>query len=237
MSDGSEVEISWNGNSSSGWTLGVGSDSATDGEWDRGAPVGGGDRGDPADDCDGSNQCFLTDNEDDNSDVDGGITTLITPAFDATSITDAMFGYCRWYSNNFGGDPNNDSMLIQISNNGGSSWTLLEEVTENAGAWVQKAFLISDYVTPSANMQVQFIARDLGDGSVIEAGIDNIEVFGIVCDDSCAVGDLNCDGAINGGDLGVMLALFGGNAPEGDLNGDGQIDGGDIGILLANWTG
>ena len=237
MTDGFQVEIAWNGNSSTGWSLGATGDSATDGQWDRGAPVGGGDRGDPADDCDGSNQCFLTDNEDDNSDVDGGITTLITPAFDATSITDAMFGYCRWYSNDFGGDPNNDSMLIQISNNGGSSWTLLEEVTQNAGTWVQADFRISDYVSPTNNMRVQFIARDLNDGSVVEAAIDNIEVFGIVCEDTCAVGDFNCDGFIDGSDLGILLGIFGSNNPDGDLNGDGFSDGGDIGYLLAVWTG
>lgn len=50
-------------------------------------------------------------------------------------------------------------------------------------------------------------------------------------------GDLNGDGFVNGADLGLMLAEFGGDPVHADLDGDGDVDGGDMGILLANWTG
>jgi hypothetical protein len=46
--------------------------------------------------------------------------------------------------------------------------------------------------------------------------------------------DLNGDGVVNGADLGILLAAWGGSGP-GDLNGDGTINGADLGILLANW--
>ena len=104
-----------------------------------------------------------------------------TLILDASTIDDPIVSYRRWYSNDFGADPNNDVMPIEISNNGGSSWTLLENVTENAGVWVYREFTISDYVTPSSNMQLRFIAGDLNAGSVVEAGIDELRVGSISC--------------------------------------------------------
>ena len=46
--------------------------------------------------------------------------------------------------------------------------------------------------------------------------------------------DLNNDGVVDGGDLGVLLANWG-QAGSTDLNGDGTTDGGDLGMLLAAW--
>lgn len=46
--------------------------------------------------------------------------------------------------------------------------------------------------------------------------------------------DLNGDGAVNGADLGILLAAWGTNG--GDLDGDGDTDGADLGILLAAWS-
>jgi hypothetical protein len=70
---------------------------------------------------------------------------------------------------------------------------------------------------------------------VIEAGIDNLRVFGIECDDSIP-GDLNGDGQVNGADLGLFLIVWGTSDPAADLDGSGSVGGGDLGILLANWT-
>jgi hypothetical protein len=52
--------------------------------------------------------------------------------------------------------------------------------------------------------------------------------------DSCACPyDLNGDGAVNGGDLALVLA--GWNGTEPDLNGDGVVAGADLAIILAMW--
>ncbi len=55
-----------------------------------------------------------------------------------------------------------------------------------------------------------------------------------VCD--CA-GDLNLDGAVNGADLGLMLAVWGpcGASCAYDLNLDGLVNGADLGLLLSAW--
>ncbi|MCH2161545.1 MAG: hypothetical protein MK085_06685 [Phycisphaerales bacterium] len=236
VNDGYNIAAEWNGNSSDGWTLGLPSDTATDGQWGQGNPAGGGVRGDPADDGDGSGGCFLTDNVSGNSDVDGGITTLVSPVFDATGLEDPLVSYLRWYSNDFGADPNNDVMPIEISNNGGSSWTLLENVTENAGAWVYREFLIDEFVTPTNTMQLRFIAGDLNAGSVVEAGIDNLRIGSIFCknDPVPCPGDLDGSGEVDGGDIGLLLVQFG-NPGSADFDGNGVVDGGDLGLLLVYW--
>ena len=57
--------------------------------------------------------------------------------------------------------------------------------------------------------------------------------------DACeiALGDLNLDGCIDSGDLGLLIALWGiQNPPFGDLNGDGVIAAADLGLLIGNWT-
>jgi len=47
--------------------------------------------------------------------------------------------------------------------------------------------------------------------------------------------DLNGDGVVDGADLGILLANWGGTG-LGDLNGDGIVDGADLGLLLAAWS-
>ena len=164
-----------------GWTV---SGNADDGQWNRGIPAGGGDRGDPPVDADGSGQCYLTDNVDGNSDVDGGSTILTSPILDG-SEPGAILSYSRWYSNDTGGGANQDIFEVEISNNGGSSWTNLETVgpagSETSGGWFEREYLISDVIAPTANMRIRFIASDVGQGSVVEAGVDAIRIESVEC--------------------------------------------------------
>ncbi len=178
------VDVSFDDNfeTNQGWTV---TGNALDGQWERGIPVGGGDRGDPPTDADGSGRCYLTDNAAGNSDVDQGSTILTSPILDG-SAPGAKISYFRWYSNDFGGAPNEDIFVVEISNNGGSTWVNLETVgpdgPETSGGWYDKSFLISDYITPTNNMRVRFNASDLGDGSVVEAGVDGVQISSIGCD-------------------------------------------------------
>ena len=51
---------------------------------------------------------------------------------------------------------------------------------------------------------------------------------------ACRLGDLNCDGRVNGADLGTLLGDWGTSGPS-DLNGDQVVDGSDLGIMLGEW--
>ena len=162
-----------------GWTV---AGDAADGSWDKGIPLGGGDRGDPPVDADGSGQCFLTDNVDGNSDVDDGVTTLTSPLMNATGpfAIDAAVSYWRWYTNDAGGNSGADIFEVEISNDGGENWTSVETVgptgNEISGGWIQQTFLLNDVIERTDQMQIRFTASDLNKASVVEAGIDGVEI-------------------------------------------------------------
>ena len=45
-------------------------------------------------------------------------------------------------------------------------------------------------------------------------------------------GDLDHDCTVGGGDIGIMLSVWGTDDPEADLDGNGMVDGADFGLLL-----
>ena len=222
-----------------GWTGGVAGDTATSGVWVRADPVGT--SAQPENDhSDPGTICWVTGNgavggADGAADVDGGFTTLLSPVFDLTGLDEPVIEYWYWYSNNLGGAPNADSMPIQISNNGGATWTLVTEVSASATSWIRHQWRVSDFVTPTNNMRMRFVARDLATGSLVEAAIDDFRVSSIDCTANTIPGDLNGDGIVNGGDLATLLNGWGGPGVT-DIDASGSTDAADLAILLNNWS-
>ncbi|RKX25660.1 MAG: hypothetical protein DRP45_05405 [Candidatus Zixiibacteriota bacterium] len=173
-----------------GWTV---SGDAMDGHWERGIPANG-DRSDPPTDFDGSGMCFLTGNIAGDSDVDSGSTYLDSPVFDLLD-REGEVSYARWYANDFGHDPNNDVLIVYVSNDNGSSWVMAETVgpiLESTGGWFERSFWVSDFVEPTSQVRVRFEASDLVSRSVVEAGIDAFRVT----DWDCSM-DRDNDGHLN----------------------------------------
>jgi len=160
-----------------GWTI---ENHSSAGGWERGIPVGGGDRGDPPTDYDGSGKCFLTENKDNDSDVDNGYTYLDSPTFDLSMGVNAIVNYACWYTNNFGYWKNNDIFNIYISDNDGSDWVLADKIgptTPQPIEWKKYSFLVNDFVDLTDEMKVRFEASDTGRPSTVEAGIDAFKVL------------------------------------------------------------
>ena len=223
-----------------GWTV---EDDAglTTGTWERGVPVGGGDRGDPAQDADGTGQCYVTQNIDGDFDVDGGTTTLTSPTLDATN-PDGVLSYFRWYSNSTGGNANADIFVVEVSDDDGASWVNLETIGPGgpgvSGGWVETEFLIADIpgISNTSQFRLRFMASDLGAGSIIEAGVDFVQIFARFCDSVGCTADLDGDGTVGILDFLELLAAWGPNPGHpADLDGDGTVGIIDFLDLLAQW--
>ncbi|MGJ8636532.1 MAG: GC-type dockerin domain-anchored protein [Phycisphaerales bacterium] len=222
-----------------GWTV---TGTATDGQWDRGIPAAG-NRGDPGSDFDGSGQCYVTDNVAGNSDVDGGVTELNSPVMDASNGNNVI-SYARWYDNTAGDSPMADTFIVDVSDNAGASWTNLETVgpggAEVSGGWYAKQFALNDIpgFTPNNQFMIRFRASDIGAGSVVEAGVDAVELLSFDCTGgpTCNA-DLNGDGELDFFDISEYLTLYSAGDLAADFNNDGALDFFDISAFLTEFSG
>ncbi|MCE9539626.1 MAG: T9SS type A sorting domain-containing protein, partial [Bacteroidetes bacterium] len=128
------------------------------------------------DSTDCSDKAFITGNTgvtSSDQDVDNGATTLISPLFDLTTYTEPYLDYSRWFYNSGGSGLPNDSLSIYLSN--GTTTCLLEFVlaaTPGSSTWVHRSFKISDYINPTATMQLKVRTADNNPGHIVEAGFD-----------------------------------------------------------------
>lgn len=172
-----------------GWTAGAPGDDATTGVWTRVDPNGT--AAQPEDDHSvAGSLCWVTGQGSvgggvGENDVDGGTTTLVSPLLDLSSLDEPILSYWRWYNNIAGSSPGADIFVVDISNNDGASWTNLETVgptgSGTSGGWNQATFLVSDFVAPTSQVRLRFVASDLGSGSIVEAAVDDVEVRGLIC--------------------------------------------------------
>ncbi|MHC4090898.1 MAG: choice-of-anchor B family protein [Planctomycetota bacterium] len=205
-----------------GWTAGVPGDNASTGVWERVDPLGTGAQ--PEDDHTPApgTMCYVTGQGSPGgsvgeNDVDGGSTTLLSPALDLSSTPEAVISYWRWYSNDAGGSPNEDVFVIDVSADSGVRWSNAEIIgpsgPETSGGWVYHEFRVADLVTPSAQVRMRFVASDLGSGSIVEAAIDDFEVKVFECS-ATVPGDFDGDGDVDLDDhAGFWDCLFGPGQP------------------------
>jgi hypothetical protein len=170
------------------WTVGATGDDATAGIWTRVEPLGtynGQTPIQPETDhtINPGQLCWVTGQGTDPSqigqnDVDNGRTTLVTSAYDLSGLEDPTVRYFRWYVNDGNGTVD-DVFRVDVSSDNGTSWVNLETLSETRRLWEQVDFYLPDYITPTNQVRLRFIADDSGGGSIVEAGIDDFEVFAV----------------------------------------------------------
>jgi choice-of-anchor B domain-containing protein len=223
----------------SGWNVGDDSDpdTALFGRWIKMQPL-------PSVSQPGSGYtgsiCWITDGRVGDSPTDyevtGGKTTLMSPIFDLSGATDPRISYWRWYVNGIGGQAPNEAFAVDISSDGGATWSNLEtinnETGQDEGGWHRAIHKLAGRVALTSQMRVRFVASDYPImSSVIEAAIDDFRVTDASC--TFCPADYNSSGSADVSDFLDFFDDFGqcvgqptpcGASGNPDINGDTVVD-------------
>jgi hypothetical protein len=123
----------------------------------------------------------------------------------------------------------------------GWGWVTGEPCFAN-GIWVD----LADHLLWTQHYLIEWEADCNSDGiidysQILQSQLADIDTNGIpdICEPiTCNDIDLNLNGIVEGGDLGVLLAFWGPVSPafpRADIDRDGLVNGADLGILLAFW--
>lgn len=177
-------------NQTAGWLTSQASDNASSGFWVIEQPVASYTSGGELCQTDSQHtavglKCALTGNMANTSfsvganDVDGGKTTLQSPMLDISSYTMPVISYWRWYTNDQGSAPKTDFWRTYISDDG-VNFTFVEQLLVPDHQWRRFALKVEDYFPAATQIMLRFVADDAGNGSIVEAAVDDIEILDIV---------------------------------------------------------
>jgi len=155
---------------------------ASTGVWVRDAPIGTFYEGNMAnpDSHSGSgcgNFAFVTGNAGppvNIDDVDDGATILTSPIMDLTDMTNPVVSFQYWFYTGGGSSPSNDEMLVRVLN--GTDMVTIESLSTTASQWSPASFLLSNFISITDEMRVQFFIQDAPPGHLVEGGVDFFQV-------------------------------------------------------------
>jgi hypothetical protein len=159
-----------------GWSLDPSDHDAATGTWIRAAPVETAYQ--PGEDhTPGAGRlCWVTGNgppgDDSAADVDEGATRLLSPLLDLSDLRCVEISYWVWYANE--GWPD-DAFRVEITNDGGISWSPLLELTRSLDGWTHIQHLrVENRVPLTSTVRLRFVAEDEGRPSLVEALLDDV---------------------------------------------------------------
>ena len=199
-----------------GWSVAAPNDAST-GNWEVGDPVGTTAQPENDNTPGAGTRCWFTGQGSVGgglgaNDVDGGRTTLLSPVFDLGGAVSGTLRFARWYSNDAGASPNADVFEVDLSADGGATWTNALTVgptgAGTSGGWIETTLDIGASIPLTADVRVRFIASDLGSGSIVEAAIDDVAVFAVDAP-TCPPPANYCAGGVNGFGTSATMAASG----------------------------
>jgi hypothetical protein len=158
---------------------------------------------------------------------------LTSSAIDCSQLVGTTLRFQRWLGVE---QPAYDHAYVRVSVNG-TNWTTVwsndAEITD--GAWSLQEFDISAIADgqPTVYLRWTMGTTDVG-WRYCGWNIDDVEVFGLSCDDGCPA-DVDGSGTVDVVDLLAVLAAWGDDGVPEDVNGDGVVDVLDLLDVLAAW--
>ncbi|HBF22186.1 MAG TPA: hypothetical protein DDW23_00095 [Planctomycetes bacterium] len=105
------------------------------------------------------------------NDVDGR-TTLVSPRFSLNEFSSAELEYARWFAN-LPGNAQDDTLLVEISPDNGTTWTTLED-RANDNQWRTVSFAVENFVPLTGAMRLRLTVADEPNNDLTEACLDNL---------------------------------------------------------------
>lgn len=136
----------------------------------------------------GNGMCLLTGNttstntynNTSTSDVDRGLTSVLTAPYDLSTYVFPIIEYYRWFSNDRGGgraERRDDRWIVQIKNETMTGWAQVENTRQTDVNWRRRVFSVYQYLPHAKGVQLKFRASDEGDDSNIEAAVDDFFIY------------------------------------------------------------
>ncbi|MEW5806039.1 MAG: S8 family serine peptidase [Acidobacteriota bacterium] len=117
-------------------------------------------------------------------DVDGGAAVLESPIFDATGAGIMTLDLNRWFYHVKSDEYDSSFFELAVSNNGGSSYSILERVEGMSNQWLSKSLNVSSILQPSSQMRIRVrVVEESGWGIpigdiIVEGLIDDVRFYG-----------------------------------------------------------
>lgn len=107
------------------------------------------------------------------NDVDG-TAILTSPVFDLSEVANATLHYARWFANRPGG-PVDDRWVTELSNDGGSTWTVIEDLGDTGSNWVEMESELTA-LPFTDTMRLRITVADDPNDDITEGLLDDLEV-------------------------------------------------------------
>lgn len=118
------------------------------------------------------------------NDVDGGITTALSPVYNTKGARDPLLTWYTWhFSHEFNFKQGkvvpqtNDALITEASTDGGKTWVIIDKDVSNTQKWERKEVRLKDYVTITDQLQLRITMADDPPQTLAEAMVDDIRIW------------------------------------------------------------